>query len=531
MALPIFNTARNTFIGLLNLPVNIVRAISGFVVGLDIFVFTCKIRFLRYLNRQGVHLDLLILYFALELALAFGLSSIIPWSPLLGMLIRYEFEILGIARLTFALTSLTLANIKKALQSIVNHPNVVIAAILSCALFPAMAISLNYSLLWLSSELIGIGLYAYLYEPQVPLLQLPLTFARKLSAVRVVEGYINFIGNTCYYFLQNNNQRTTFATYLNHINEDDGAYFFHNYFKREGKITLNAQDINDAQIAEFMQLLADKPAIAKYIKQIDLQNNNITSITIPSTCTALEQFNITGNKLKRIEFAEGLTNIKRVLLDDNYLKEVSIPETTLNTLQNLSLAGNPLTAATRYSLQQLPTRFPNLEISGLPDNETYAISEAILKEHVAALVPYSLQPPEHLNTISNEVTQKTFLLTEWMARRAATSIRKNYESSLCNKIISYLYAYPVTPQQAMTRISESLGMIIFSMPPPNRDGESDAIAACNNFAANPHVDGVAAQEFLDEAINKNFNAAIKRDVANAEKMLECRRTRLNMHTI
>lgn len=530
MAQSLSNKARNIFIGLLNLPINIVRAVSGFIIGVDIFVFTCKVRFLKYLSRQErLPFQLWVLGFmALDWVLTLGISLIIPPSSFLWVIMCAEFEIRLLAELAYIFTSLKMASIQKGLQFvarkisqfIVNYPKLTIATMLFCGFCPGIVTSLFSTSLLVSSLIIDLGICVYLYEPEVSIFQLPMLYARKLSAVRTVEGYVDFFVKSCYYFLQNTtqNEATTLATYLKHINEDDAAYFFHNFVKREGKITLSSQGINDAQIAEFMQALADKPSVAKYIKGIYLQGNDISSMTIPSTLTALETLNVSGNKLKHIEFAEGLTNIERVLLDDNHLKEVNIPEVTLNTLRVLNVAGNRLTAATKYSLQQLPNRFPNLAISGVFSSDPYVINESMLQQHVAALVPDSVQPPGHLNVISKEARRDTFLVTTWMENQRKDKL-VNYDNAVCNKIISYLYGYPITPQQAAARISKSLDTIKFSMT-QNPNGSSDEITVLNDFITRSPVDGPATRELLEKEINTRFNAAITRDVIEVTNILQ-----------
>lgn len=531
------NKARNVFMGLLNLPINLVRAVSGLIVGIDIFIFTCKVRFIKFLNRQQEpSLKSLVLgLITLDFLLTLGLSLIIPPAAFFWLVLCYRYEVLLLARLTYVFTSLTMTSIQNGLQFaarktihlIVNYPKLTIATMLLCVCFPGIVTGLFSTLLSVSSLVGYLGLCLYLYEPQVSIFQLPIVYARKLSAVQTVEEYVNFIFKSGYYFLlgTRQNEEPRLDTYLRHIHEDDAAYFFHNAVMREGRITLNSKDIDDAQIAELMQDLANKPHIAKYIKTIELEGNNISSITIPSTLSSLLLLNLKNNKLKHIELAEGLTNLKLILLNDNCLKEVNIPAATLDRLEVLRIARNPLTDAMQYSLQQLQNRFPNLEITGNDSSESRVINETVLQQHVDTLVPYSLQPPEHLNVISKEARQHTFLVTTWMERQSKNKSVNN-EALLCNKIISYLYAYPITPQQAITRISKSLGMIKSSVP--QEQGErSHEIAIIDGFTTKLSNASSKTRQLIEEKINGRFNAAITRDVTEVTGILQLPHSSLN----
>ncbi len=528
MAGPVYHKVHNIFINLLNLSLNIARAVSGLVIGLDMFILACKVRLLRVLGLAPQSFNNFLLGFcALQYILFLGVSLIIPPASFFWVIAHYQFEILSLARFTYLLTSLRMRSIQHGLrftagkisQLIRDYPKLTIATIVFCGFFPGIATSLLSGFLALASNVTDMALYSYLYEPTVSLFQLPINFAKKLFAVRSIERGINFVVKSCYYFSQKTtpNEVTTLATYLKHINDDDEAYFFHNYFSRDGKISLGSQRVDDAEIAEFMQAIADNPSIAKYIKMILLQSNDISSITIPGSLISLEELNVAGNKLKRIEFADELTNLKKVLLNNNNLKEVNLPDAMLNTLKVFKVDQNPLTDATKYYLQQLPSRFPELQISGAFSSEPYIINEPMLEQHVSSLVPYSLQPPGHLNAVSKETRQNTFLLTTWMERQSKNAA-VNYESALCNKIISYLYAYPITPQQAVARISKSLGMIRSSMPENLRS--SDEITLINDFTTRTLADGSGVTKLLDKEIDRRFNAAVSRDVNDVVNILQ-----------
>jgi Leucine-rich repeat (LRR) protein len=154
-------------------------------------------------------------------------------------------------------------------------------------------------------------------------------------------------------------------------------------------IELGCAMLSDADAERLMQALRNAPDIAKNIEIIDLYGNELTSINIPATLTALQELNLEGNQLTSINIPATLIALKELRLAGNQLTNIDIPATLIN-LKVLCLDENQLTSinipATLITLQELninsnqltnidiPATLIALQLLGLASNQFTSIN-------------------------------------------------------------------------------------------------------------------------------------------------------------
>jgi hypothetical protein len=86
------------------------------------------------------------------------------------------------------------------------------------------------------------------------------------------------------------------------------------------------------------------PSTLTNLTNLYLYNNSLTTVTIPNTLTALETLDLRDNSLTTLTIPNTLTALTNLYLTDNSLTTVTIPK-TLTALTNLDLNNNALNLA------------------------------------------------------------------------------------------------------------------------------------------------------------------------------------------
>jgi hypothetical protein len=195
------------------------------------------------------------------------------------------------------------------------------------------------------------------------------------------------------------------------------------------RISLSGTELNNTDANRLMEALRNAPKIAKNIKRIDLDNNELThinipaelialqelyleknqltSINIPVELIALQELHLDENRLTSINIPAKLTALRSLLLNDNELTSINIPAqlialqwlrlnnnqltsinipATLIALQWLILDENRLTMATKLALSALNITRPNLQITGLENNLAVQLTPKILQKHFEVIM-------------------------------------------------------------------------------------------------------------------------------------------------
>jgi hypothetical protein len=98
----------------------------------------------------------------------------------------------------------------------------------------------------------------------------------------------------------------------------------------------------DSDIAPLMHALANNTVAASKITKINISNNYLKSINIPTNLTALEELSLDYNQLTTMKINDTLSTLKKLILSYNQLTTIKIPE-TLTALQILFISKNQLT--------------------------------------------------------------------------------------------------------------------------------------------------------------------------------------------
>ena len=80
---------------------------------------------------------------------------------------------------------------------------------------------------------------------------------------------------------------------------------------------------------------------AQNLTTLNLDNNQLTSLTLPAGLSSLAGLNIEGNQLTNLTLPEDLTNLTFLALGDNQLRRLTLPA-GLTNLTRLSIFRNPL---------------------------------------------------------------------------------------------------------------------------------------------------------------------------------------------
>lgn len=106
------------------------------------------------------------------------------------------------------------------------------------------------------------------------------------------------------------------------------------------------------------------------LKNLNLNNNNLTAITIPHTMEHLTNINLATNNLRNITIPAGsANNLKRLYLNDNNLQSIVIPD-TMEKIEHIWLANNQLQTITiplwMLSIQSIDLSHNQIENITLP---------------------------------------------------------------------------------------------------------------------------------------------------------------------
>ncbi len=122
------------------------------------------------------------------------------------------------------------------------------------------------------------------------------------------------------------------------------------------------------------------PAGLTNLTTLNLDGNRMTSLTLPAGLTSLKGLGLGGNQLTDFSFLSGLTNLTALNLNDNQLTTFTLPA-DLTNLTRLFLQGNQLTSLT---LPASLTSLTDLYLSGNPLLKTFVVSEQLAATGLAA---------------------------------------------------------------------------------------------------------------------------------------------------
>jgi hypothetical protein len=176
-------------------------------------------------------------------------------------------------------------------------------------------------------------------------------------------------------------------------------------------IELMDAGLNNADAERLMQALGNAPEIAKNIQTIAIECNQLTSIDIPATFTALEHLLLSGNQLTSINIPASLIALKELHLYNNQLTTINIPD-TLIALDRMSLSRNQLTSInipdTLIALQLLYLHHNQLTNINIPATLIELVELTLNNNQLTSInIPDTLIALQELNLQGNQLTAAT----------------------------------------------------------------------------------------------------------------------------
>ena len=191
--------------------------------------------------------------------------------------------------------------------------------------------------------------------------------------------------------------------------QNNGKTFWLGFMLIVGAIPTTAQEKLEIEITRL-----GVPRIIEVdrdIRQLNLIESGLTSITLPEGLTSLKDLNLSGNQLTNLTLPDGLMSLKTLDLRRNLLTSLTLPE-GLTNLETLGLSENRLTSLT------LPDGLPNLEDLLLHSNQltSFTLPEGLTNlwglylynnQLTNFTLPEGLTSLEWLNLENNELTSFT----------------------------------------------------------------------------------------------------------------------------
>jgi TPR repeat protein len=201
------------------------------------------------------------------------------------------------------------------------------------------------------------------------------------------------------------------------------------------EIDLDSRELNDDDAESLMQALFNNPEVAQGITILSLSDNQLTSINILATLTALQELGLGDNQLTDIaipttlraltdldlfenrltivDIPQTLIALKTLLLNDNRLTDITIPA-TLRALNHLRLSRNQLTRidipVELIALQELDLENNQLTSINIPATLIALQALSLYSNQLTSInIPATLIALQALNLYSNQLTRATKL--------------------------------------------------------------------------------------------------------------------------
>jgi hypothetical protein len=476
----IFNFA----IAIITLPINMVRGISGFLVGLDIFLLCCLDRIPAPRNRIGnTILRLLVATFTTLISCILIPAYIIFAMTFIPGMVLTKI----ITSLTVGFLSWIASTIKNTWQSMRTNPaqtfKTIIVTALKSLIFAPITIILAL-IIMLPIAIVSRILYINFIlstNNNVSILSLPKIIAKSIYSIinniSIIIDQINKYPDTInkFYNGEENNREISFDEYLEAIENNNFVFFIFNLSLRTGEINLANKNLNDQDTSLLMAALQSNPLAACLISSINLSSNNINNATIPDTLSILKKLDLSDNSLENIILPNTFNHIIDINLKNNRLEIINIPNSILNTLTTLNVENNPLTDVMRYAISKLPNQFPLLNVIGIQEPQNAELNQAMLQQQLQKTLTLSLRPPLHLNAVDNSNRTRTMLLALWDRKQR----KKNHiPVKLVHKIMQYAgLEYPVTEAMSLKIIHENMNTIQRYLQPANAEVTEESAMA------------------------------------------------------